>query len=333
MELLELIPSFNNYLQNEKGRTPATARRYIQSITKFFKETGLVSLKDYNDESINKMFLDMFWNSFEAGAIQNTTKGNYIAAIKAFTDFLHIKGYINSDFAERIAYPTPEDIFRDGFTETEQELLRSYLFKHLDTEVGRRNAALFLTYMATGMRVSEALSLRVGPEGFITFNSGDKCGSFELYNDDVYARIYRKRNKQRVVILDPLAVKYINNHLRKRKVKSDVVFNNIQNNTNGTIQLSVKSANNILQKICQDVGINRKITVHVFRHTAVMTWINIDGINTKKVLNMLGLKNEISLERYIRRDRSVQKIFAGKNSVLGRIKVSPKQRELEKMLG
>jgi len=325
-----LLEKFREYLIFEKGFSKNTARKYFNSNLKFIKDSGITGLEEFTDKKINQEFLNIFWHNFDEN-ISNTNKGNYVASIKSFIKYLANKSYIEKDFTGKISFPKPEQVFRDGFTDQEQSMIRHHLFNNMKTDKGRRNAALIITFMASAMRVSEALSLRVGSQGIIDFSMSDKCGSFEYYDENVWVRITGKGKRERMVILDPLAVKYINYHLKNREFKDQIVFNNLKSWT-GNRLLSIRSANMIVQEVCRNVGIDRKITVHIFRHTAVVAWIKAN-VNTKKIINMLGHSSELSLERYYKRDRSLIKIFAGKESMLNRVKISSRQREFEQLIG
>ena len=338
MLINDLIPKFASYLRNEKGSTPKTVTRYLYSIKKIIRDMKLIELTDFNEENINQNLIFKFWENLENGIqLAVSTKSNYIAALKSFNVFLVQKNYIKDNFTDKIAFPKPSQVFKDGFSDEEQKILREYLFKHLDTEQGKRDAALFNFLLGTGVRIDEALHLRCRNNIIFDSVTGQTYGDFELYDKIFYAHIHGKGKRERKVAVDVIAIGYIVAHLKNRKIVSDIIFNNVINNRSERIRLTVMGANKILKRVLNKAGIHRNLSTHTFRHTWAVNMINnVTGsdpdMNTKKILAQGGWNNEASFEAYYRRDRRLVKDFAGKNSIFKLIEVPNRQTELEKLM-
>jgi len=332
-EINQLIDKFTDHLQNELGYSFKTAEKYYYHLRKFFKDTDVYHLDQITSENLNQEFLFKFWDSFESGRpLSNTNRKNYLAALKAFTKFLYEKGFIKENISDTIKLPTPEIVFKEALSEEEEKKLAEYFFTHLDTEVGRRDAALFYFLWSTGCRIDEALKVRCGPEGIInTKNPLARSGDFSLYKGEVYVYIKGKGKRHRMIPVDKTAIGYMNYHLINRSLKSDIIFTNTRNPFNDKKQLSVSGANLRLKVIARETGIQKLLTTHVFRHTFITKMIQ-KGISTKKIMAMVGIAREETLEWYYRRDKMLTLNFAREDSPLKTIPKSKKQKEFEKFL-
>lgn len=332
MKISSLIPKYESYLEHEKGSTLKTIKRYKYALVRMLNMMNIISLNQLNENNINQELIYLFWENLESHKkLASSTKSNYIAALKSFLQFAVAKKYLDSNFSDSLSFPRPDQIFKDGFSDDEQILLREYLFNNLGSEKGRRDAALFIFLLATGARIDEVLPLKCNNNKIFDPISGRTFGGFELYGKTFYASILGKGRKERKVSVDPVAIGYLNKHLKNRSINSDIVFNSLKNNVSDRIQLTIMGANKILKSICETVGIYRNISSHAFRHTWTVTMIN-DNINTKLIMAQGGWDSEKSIEAYYRRDRNLVKRFAGDASIMKKISIPAKQRELEKLM-
>jgi len=329
----DLIDIYTKHLSNELGYSNNTIQKYQYHLLRFFRDTEIIRLDQITPKSINQEFLYKFWDSFESGRpMSNANKRNYMASLKSFLQFLYKKNFINTDISQNLELPKPEIIFKEALTEEEEKVLSEYFFNNLDTEIGRRDAALFYTLWATGARIDEVLKLRCGPNGYInTKNPLARSGDFSLYKGEVYIYFRGKGKHERMTPIDKVAVGYINYHLQNRGFKSEIIVNNIKNNRNSRIVMSRNAANQRLKVIAQRTGIQKILTTHVFRHTYITKAIN-KGISTKKIMAAVGITREDTLEWYYRRDKRLVLNFAREDSPLKSVYRSKKQREFEKIL-
>ncbi|MFA6486412.1 MAG: tyrosine-type recombinase/integrase [Candidatus Magasanikbacteria bacterium] len=152
-----------------------------------------------------------------------------------------------------------------------------------DEKVGLRNRAMLETLFATGMRISELLSLKV--------NQIDQTG-----------RIYvmGKGKKQRFVYLTPRALTHLRVYLTKRASTSEMLFvpyrgrnNNEKNKKISTNYLQFK-----IKRYRELLDINIPVSAHTLRH-AFATFLAEKGANPAAIQILLGHESLDTTTRYV----------------------------------
>jgi site-specific recombinase XerD len=152
-----------------------------------------------------------------------------------------------------------------------------------DEKVGLRNRAMLETLFATGMRISELLSLKV--------NQTDQTG-----------RIYvmGKGKKQRFVYLTPRALTHLRVYLTKRASTSEMLFvpyrgrnNNEKNKKISTNYLQFK-----IKRYRELLDINIPVSAHTLRH-AFATFLAEKGANPAAIQILLGHESLDTTTRYV----------------------------------
>jgi len=150
-------------------------------------------------------------------------------------------------------------------------------------QVSLRNRAMLETLFATGMRISELLSLKV--------DQIDQTG--KIY-------ILGKGKKQRFVYLTPRALLHLKNYLAKRNSTSDMLFvpyrgrnNNEKNKKISTNYLQFK-----IKKYRQLLDINLPISAHTLRHSFA-TFLAEKGANPAAIQILLGHESLDTTTRYV----------------------------------
>lgn len=188
-ETEELLQDYARYLRLEKGHTERGVRRYLQDLAyweRFLQEKGFRA-QPQSGHLVGPEAIRRFLS--EKGFSPKRTQG-FLAALRGYYRWLkEVRGLEVEDPTEGVArpragrrlplYPTPEEVarfVRGAEGEKEEALLKAL--------------ALFL--YGTGLRISEALSLK---------------GSDLLWEGDrpVALRVFGKRDKERLVPLSPVA--------------------------------------------------------------------------------------------------------------------------------
>jgi integrase/recombinase XerD len=152
-----------------------------------------------------------------------------------------------------------------------------------DIKICLRNRAMLETLFATGMRISELLSLKT--------TQIDKTG--RIY-------ILGKGKKQRFVYLTPRALFHLNNYLIKRNSISEMLFvpyrgkNNLEKNkkiSTNYLQFKIKRYRELLD-------INIPISAHTLRH-GFATFLAENGANPAAIQILLGHESLNTTTRYV----------------------------------
>ena len=156
----------------------------------------------------------------------------------------------------------------------------------LDSPLNLRNRALIEVMYGCGLRVSEAVELKVG----------------DLHLNSKYIEIIGKGNKQRVIPIGDLAIealkKYIfdgRNELTKQQF-SDYVFISYQGKP-----MSRQAIFKFIKKLALDNGIEKEISPHTLRHSFA-THLLENGVDLRYVQEMLGHEDISTTQIYTHMD-------------------------------
>ncbi len=152
-----------------------------------------------------------------------------------------------------------------------------------DERVALRNRAMLETLFATGMRISELLSLRV--------RQIDQTGR-------VY--IMGKGKKQRFVYLTPRALTHLKKYLEKRNSTSEMLFVPYRGRNNQ--EKDKKISSNYLQfkikRYRELLDINIPVSAHTLRHSFA-TFLAEKGANPAAIQILLGHESLDTTTRYV----------------------------------
>ena len=152
-----------------------------------------------------------------------------------------------------------------------------------DEQIALRNRAILETLFATGMRISELLSLKV--------NQIDQTG--RIY-------ILGKGKKQRFVYLTPRALTHLKTYLTKRNSTSDMLFVPYRgkNNNEKNKKLSTNYLQYKIKKYREYLDINIPISAHTLRH-GFATYLAENGANPAAIQILLGHESLDTTTRYV----------------------------------
>ncbi len=146
-----------------------------------------------------------------------------------------------------------------------------------------RDIAIFITYLGTGVRVSELVSLNIGD---IDFGTDKTNGSFI---------VTRKGGDQQEIFMPPQVWEAMKNYIDSVNLKdSDPLFLNRSGE-----RIKVGGVEKALKTYCQAVGITHpdKTRPHALRRTFACQLL-MDGVDIKMVAELMGHKNIEVTHRY-----------------------------------
>ena len=163
------------------------------------------------------------------------------------------------------------------------KLIESPMKYEEDQKIALRNRAMLETLFATGMRISELLSLKV--------NQVDQTG--RIY-------IMGKGKKQRFVYLTPRATTHLKNYLLKRDSTSDMLFVPYRgrNNNEKNKRISPNYLQFKIKKYRELLDINIPISAHTLRHSFA-TFLAEKGANPAAIQILLGHESLDTTTRYV----------------------------------
>lgn len=267
--MFDYIALFMEYLTVELGLSPNTKLAYERDLRLLQK-----ALKLGNQEELltvnRKQLLDYMTTLKEQGRSASTI-ARKLASIKAFYRFLTAERYIKRDPAEVLEAANKGLQLPKVLTLREvEELLDA---PNLGTLEGYRDKTMLEVLYATGMRVSELISVPLS--------------NVDLNMKYLIAR--GKGSKERVIPLGSVAVKYLNRYLdvvRPQLLKDDKDVKELFLSTWGRAMTRQRFFE-IIEEYGKQAGIPKKITPHMLRHSFATHMLN-NGTDLRVVQELLG---------------------------------------------
>ena len=282
------IKLFLEFLQNDKKASDNTLQSYRRDIVYYNKylESNKMNYTKVKEEDIK----DYMEHLQEVGKKPSTISRN-LASIRAFYQFLVRNKKIKVDPTIGIQSPKIEKKAPSVLTSQEIELLLDQP-KDVDLKGTRDKAMLEFAY-ATGMRVTEIISLNVS----------------DVNLEESYV-VCHSREKQRNIPLGSLSLKALKEYMEEARpvlIKNEnekALFVNI----NGQ-RLTRQGFWKIIKYYKEQAHITKDITPHVLRHSFA-THLLQNGADLKAIQTMLGHSDISSTQVYMQfQDNGLKNIY------------------------
>jgi len=216
----------------------------------------------------------------EKNFLQSKTVARKVSALRQFFLFLHEENFIKENPAVNLESPKLTKTIPTVFGESEIIQLLTECYKDSSPK-GLRNVAMLELLYATGMRVSELISLKLFQ---VKLNSTDILP---------YIIIKGKGNKERVVALNQKAIEAIKKYLvwigKFAKCKTNPWLFPTKQSSAG--HMTRQYFGKLLKKLASQAGLNfQKISPHKIRHSFATHLLN-HGANLRVIQELLGHKD------------------------------------------
>lgn len=267
VQLNEAVEKFLEYQKVRKGRTIDTINTYRSALGQFVCFTGNIEVKDLTVELIDNYADTLVFH-------KPKTLKNKLTPIRSFIAYLYAKNHISLR-KESIELPTVIEIEANFLDPSEQ--LRMYEactivpvprppLPPIPIQNTKRELAIIYLLIASGLRVSELINLRV---------------------DDVYKRSilvrHGKGGKTRTSYITPEAEKHLIAYQESLIVDNQIW---LFPNENGG-QLSRQYVHKLVSRVAERAGIRKKVSPHTLRHTFA-TNLLMAGARAEDVQPMMG---------------------------------------------
>lgn len=282
------IKLFLDFIQNEKKLSDNTLQSYRRDILQYQE---YLEKNKLNYVKVTKEDIENYLTSMEEQNKKSTTISRNLASVRSFYQFLVRNKKVKSDPTEGIGSPKIEKKAPSILSSKEIELLLEQP-KNVDLKGIRDKAMLEFAY-ATGMRVTEIISLNIDdvniPESYVTCRNG---------------------SKQRNIPLGTMSLKALKEYVEKarniliRDEKNKALFVNI----NGK-RLTRQGFWKIIKYYKEQAHITKDITPHVLRHSFA-THLLQNGADLKAIQTMLGHSDISSTQVYMQfQDESLKNVY------------------------
>lgn len=282
------INNFLEFIKEDKKLSDNTLQSYKRDLVQLeeYMDSNKINFLKATDEDVKKYFSKLQ----EMGKKTSTVSRN-IASIRSFYQFLVRNKKMKKDPTEKIQSPKVEKKAPTILSSSEIELLLEQP-KNVDLKGIRDKAMLEFAY-ATGMRVSEIISLNIEDinlkEGLVICKNG---------------------GRQRNIPLGTLSLKALAEYIENSRpilIKDDAV-KALFVNTNGK-RLTRQGFWKIVKYYKEQAHITKDITPHVLRHSFA-THLLQNGADLKSIQTMLGHSDISSTQVYMQfQDESIKNIY------------------------
>ena len=288
-----VIDGFLNHLTVERGQAANTLFAYRNDLYQFvdFLETGLGRRRRVHSwEEVDRDMVAKYGLDLRDRTLKDSTIARKIAAIKSFFAFLVEEGTIETAPTENMASPKVGRALPKALSVEEINRLLSVTREKKDrdgrpipvTPDGLRDSAMFDLLYASGLRVTELVSLNVG--------------DVDVNNNQV--RCLGKGSKERIVPIHHEAAKSLREYmerarprLRKRFAEQALFLNRRGD------RLTRQGFWLILKGYAREADIKTTITPHVLRHSFATHMLR-GGAPLRHVQEMLGHANISTTQVY-----------------------------------
>lgn len=283
----EIFDRYINYLRAERNASPYTVRNYANDLvgnTKRGPEKGFfqfLRLKEIDslEEVDNHTLREYIGWLMERGVVKDSI-ARKLSAIRSFYRYLTREGILSTNPLEKA--PSPKLDRRLPSFLTVEETVQLLQAPDLSTAVGQRDRALMELLYASGLRVSELVSLNLEQ---INLNTNE-------------IRVVGKGSKERMVLMGEPAGRALAIYLEEGRAellgekRSDAVFVNRYGD-----RLIERRVQKILDGYAKAVGIGKRVHPHILRHTFA-THLLDGGADLRVVQELLGHANLSSTQIY-----------------------------------
>jgi len=259
--------AYLRHLEVERRAPRNTIDAYRRDLTRLAE---FAAARPQAIETLSRADLEAFVRASMEGGLSATSAARLVATLRSFFRFLHVRGSITQNptedlHAPRAFSPLPRFLSMD-------EVERLLEAPDVSTTRGLRDRALIEVLYATGLRVSELVTLRLA----------------DVRLDDGYVQCLGKGRKERIVPIGDEATRWIRRYLaesRPRLVKSAVPF--LFLNTRGGGRLTRLGFWKLLKAYGAAAGIRSHLSPHVLRHSFA-THLLERGADLRAIQTMLG---------------------------------------------
>lgn len=285
----ELLEEFLNYLSVEKGLSKNTGYSYRNDLNKY-----IIYLEKNNIDSIEKVRrqdITNFLLSLKDRGISAVSISRNLVAIKGFHRFLVRENFIKEDVTSVLESPKLWKKLPDALSIDEvSKLLKAPNVRELQ---GIRDRAILELLYATGMRVSELVSLKVSDLNF----------------DIGFLRCTGKGQKERIVPAGRFAIEAAKRYLDRTR---PIFLKNRQNDrlfvTRFGRNISRQTIWKLIRRYAAQARINKHLSPHTLRHSFASHLLE-RGADLRIVQEMLGHSNISTTQIYTHIDKGRLKLI------------------------
>lgn len=273
----EKVDAFIEYLHSVKNTSENTRLSYkrdLKKLEKFLGEKGICDVTKIQEEHLQEYVAYLENQKFKAATVSR-----HVASIKAFYHFLCEEKIVEKDISHSLTAPKVEKKLPEIMSVDEVESLLAQ--PDDETPKGMRDKAMLELLYATGIRVTELITLKISDVNLQT-------GFIVCYDGSKERRV--PFGQQAMVAL----LKYL--HMGRKCLAEGNDCPEIFVNCNGKA-MSRQGFWKLIKYYAAKAGIQTEITPHTFRHSFAAHLVE-NGADLKSVQEMMGHSDISTTQMY-----------------------------------
>ena len=255
----------------ERAMSPNTVASYCSDVQKFLAVCEVDADKVQPDDILQYLSTSK--------KVSERSQSRFLSALRSFYDWMQIEGYMSENPCDRVDMPKLGVYLPSVLSVQEVEAVINSIDR--SDWIGSRDKAILEVLYGCGLRVSEAVGLRI---------SG-------LYLDEGFIRIIGKGNKERLIPLGDMACNAVRAYLDVRPQPADPQSDDLLFLNRFGKRFSRVSMFKLIKKQALIAGISKEISPHTFRHSFA-THLVENGADLRVVQEMLGHESITTTEIY-----------------------------------
>ena len=266
-----LLRDYRNYLKIERTMSRNTVASYCSDMEMFLSAVP-VEVKDVSPSDIEDYLQGRT-------GISKRSQARILSSLRSFFSWLVIEGVITDNPCDKVDSPKLGRFLPDVLSVEEVSAIMDSV--DVSTWQGKRDRAILEVLYGCGLRVSEAVELKIS------------C----LYFDEGFIRIIGKGNKERLVPAGEMAADAVNEYLEHRPSPYDAKSDDLVFLNRFGRSLSRQSMFKMIKKQALIADVRKEISPHTFRHSFA-THLVENGADLRLVQEMLGHESLTTTEIY-----------------------------------
>lgn len=273
-----ILADYENYLLIERAMSRNTVASYCSDVEKFMTWAGMAP-ENVTAEDVTGYLASR-------SKVSERSQARFLSALRNFFDWLYLEGVVKENPCELVDMPKLGRYFPSVLSEQEVEAIMD----SVDTTdwIGVRDRAILEVLYGCGLRVSEAVGLRIS------------C----LYPDEGFVRVFGKGKKERLIPFCGMALEAVQRYLEVRPLPADSRSDDLLFLNNRGTSLSRVSMFKMVKRQALIADVRKEISPHTFRHSFA-THLVENGADLRVVQEMLGHESITTTEIYTHVDSKV----------------------------
>lgn len=280
-----IFQNYSDYLINEKNYANKTIISYLIDINNFF-----LFLNEYHQSIITENLISNInltdlraWLSNRKNAkLSNNSSSRAISTLKNFFKYLSKFEKIDNQVIFKLSSPKSDKTLPKALSLEDVEIFINNISSiKLDNWQELRDKAILLLLYGSGLRISEALSIKIN----------------DLGKDHII--ILGKRSKERIVPLLPQVINAIEEYIKFCPFELTINKKIFLGARGKVLQAAIFQKK--IQNLRRKLGLSETATPHSFRHSFA-THILENGADLRSIQELLGHKDLSTTQRYTKVD-------------------------------